>query len=187
MKIFVVLSFVGLSIASPQFGFLNNLFGGGGRRPSGGRPSGGRPSGRGCGGGNAPNHNFQGRNYLVSWRLGCTSFTQGQGEAFCRSNGMRAISIDNSAKEREFTSLVSREGQKYFWTGGRMSGGRVTWPSGRSYTNVNWSHTGGAGRRQPDNREGNEFCVGVLNNFYGDGVRFHDISCHHRKPIICEQ
>ena len=44
-----------------------------------------------------------------------------------------------------------------------------------------------AGRRQPDNREGNEFCVGVLNNFYGDGVRFHDISCHHRKPIICEQ
>jgi len=43
-----------------------------------------------------------------------------------------------------------------------------------------------AGRRQPDNREGNEFCVGVLNNFYNDGVRFHDISCHHRKPIICE-
>ena len=61
MKIFVVvLSFVGLSISSPQFGFLNNLFGGGGRRPSGGRPSGGRPSGGGrCGGGNAPNHNFQ--------------------------------------------------------------------------------------------------------------------------------
>ena len=44
-----------------------------------------------------------------------------------------------------------------------------------------------AGRRQPDNREGNEFCVGVLNNFYNDGVRFHDIACHHRKPIICEQ
>jgi len=143
MKIcIIVLSFVGLSISSPQFGFLNNLFGGGGRRPSGGRPTGGRGGGR-CGGGNAPNHNFQGRNYLVSWRLGCTSFTQGAGEAFCRSNGMRPISIDNSAKEREFTSLVAREGQKYFWTGGRMSGGRVTWPSGRSYTNVNWSHTGG--------------------------------------------
>ena len=51
--------------------------------------------------------------------------------------------IRSSAKEREFTSLVSRERQRYFWTGGRMSGGRVTWPSGRQYTQVNWSHTGG--------------------------------------------
>ncbi len=39
---------------------------------------------------------------------------------------------------------------------------------------------------QPDNREGNEFCLAVLNNFYNDGVRFHDVSCHHLKPIICE-
>merc|ERR1719438_218058 len=112
--------------------------------------------------------------------------SQGEGEGFCRANGMRPISIDNSAKEREFTNLVAREGQKYFWTGGRMSGGRLSWPSGRFYDQVNWSHTGGAGRPQPDNREGNEFCVGVLNNFYRDGVRFHDIACHHRKPIICE-
>jgi hypothetical protein len=43
-----------------------------------------------------------------------------------------------------------------------------------------------AGRAQPDNREGNERCLGVLNNFYQDGVKFHDISCHHRKPVICE-
>ena len=42
MKICVVvlvLSFVGLSISSPQYGFLDNLLGGGGRGPSGGRPS----------------------------------------------------------------------------------------------------------------------------------------------------
>ena len=43
-----------------------------------------------------------------------------------------------------------------------------------------------ANRPQPDNRDGNEFCLAVLNNFYNDGVRFHDVSCHHRKPIICE-
>ena len=43
-----------------------------------------------------------------------------------------------------------------------------------------------AGRPQPDNREGNERCLGVLNNFYQDGVKFHDIACHHRKPVICE-
>jgi len=39
---------------------------------------------------------------------------------------------------------------------------------------------------QPDNREGDEFCLAVLNNFYNDGVKFHDVSCHHLKPTICE-
>merc|ERR1711874_345056 len=65
---------------------------------------------------------------------------------------------------------------------------KISWPSGRSYNNVNWSNTGGARppRPQPDNREGDEVCLAVLNNFYNDGVRFHDVSCHHRKPIICE-
>ena len=43
-----------------------------------------------------------------------------------------------------------------------------------------------ADRPQPDNREGDEFCLAVLNNFYADGIRFHDVSCHHKKPVICE-
>ena len=51
---------------------------------------------------------------------------------------------------------------------------------------MDWSNTGGAGRAQPDNREGNERCLAVLNNFYQDGVKFHDVSCRHRKPVICE-
>jgi len=191
MKICLLLSLFGLSAcsASPQFGFLSGLFGGNRNRgrPSGGggRPSGGGGGGR-CGGGNQPNHQFQGQGYLVSWKLGCTSFTQGGGESFCRANGMRPISLDSSAKEREFLGLVGREGQRYFWTGGKVSGRNIRWPSGRSYNNVNWSNTGGANRPQPDNREGDEVCLAVLNNFYNDGVRFHDVSCHHRKPIICE-
>lgn len=43
-----------------------------------------------------------------------------------------------------------------------------------------------ADRPQPDNREGDEECLAVLNNFYADGIRFHDVSCHHKKPVICE-
>ena len=39
---------------------------------------------------------------------------------------------------------------------------------------------------QPDNRDGNEVCIGVLNNFYADGVKWHDVACHHRKPTICQ-
>lgn len=181
-----MLSGLAVVSASPQglFGGIANFFGGGRRRPQGGR------GGRGGGGCNArgPNHNFQGRDYLVSWRSGCSSFTAGEGAAFCRSVGMRPISLDTPAKEREFTGLVRRENQKYFWTGGNVNHGprTIRWPSGRTTSSGLWSNTGGAGRPQPDNREGNENCLAVLNNFYNDGVRFHDVSCHHRKPIICE-
>ena len=31
-----------------------------------------------------------------------------------------------------------------------------------------------------------EACLAVLNNFYADGIRFHDVSCHHKKPVICQ-
>ncbi len=48
-----------------------------------------------------------------------------------------------------------------------------------------------SGIRQPDNREEREggeteSCVAVLNNFYGDGIKWHDVACTHEKPIICE-
>merc|ERR1712013_700708 len=105
---------------------------------------------------------------------------------------MRPISIDSSGEEREFLGLVGRENQKYFWTGGKLSGrtrrgDTIQWPSGKVYNNVNWSNSGGAGGPQPDNREGNEFCLAVLNNFYdNEGIAFHDIACYHRKPVICE-
>jgi hypothetical protein len=39
---------------------------------------------------------------------------------------------------------------------------------------------------QPDNRDGDEICIGVLNNFYADGIKWHDVGCQHKKPTICE-
>merc|ERR1712083_287972 len=79
MKVYVALCLLSLTSASPQFGFLGNLFNGfRGNRGGGRRPASGGGGGGNCGGGHRPNHQF-----------------------------------------------------------------------------------------------------GVLNNFYSDGVRFHDISCHH--------
>jgi len=191
VTIALLLASLAVSAASPQFDFINNLFG---RQREGrqrGRGGGGRRGNRGGGGCNVqtpvrPNYKFGGEDFLVSWRIGCSSFTQSGAEAFCRANNMRPISIDSSAKEREFLNLVGRERQRYFWTGGKVRGRNISWPSGRKYNNVNWSNTGGAGRAQPDNREGNEECLAVLNNFYKDGIRFHDVSCHHKKPVICQ-
>merc|ERR1711875_60290 len=81
MKITLVLSLMSLTFVStsPQFGFLGQLFGGGRNRGRGRQNNNNRPSGGGggrCGGGNQPNHQFQGQGYLISWRLGCSSFTQ---------------------------------------------------------------------------------------------------------------
>jgi len=28
--------------------------------------------------------------------------------------------------------------------------------------------------------------MAILNNLYDDGIKWHDIACHHRKPFICE-
>jgi hypothetical protein len=49
-------------------------------------------------------------------------------------------------------------------------------------------HTGGP---QPDNAEfylnnSTEACLGLLNDIYKDGIKWHDIACYHTKPFICE-
>lgn len=73
----------------------------------------------------------------------------------------------------------------WFWSG---SGAKIGPTSQR--TNGDWSYTGGYGQAQPDNREaaqGNdESCLSILNNFYNDGLKWHDVACHHIKPFVCE-
>ena len=142
---FVMSALLASGSASPFFlaDLLQGLFGSDDSSSGSDSPSSsGRPD-EGCGGRNNPNHRFGGKDYLVSWRLGCTSFTQNGAESFCRKSNMRPISIDSSSKQREFLGLVGRENQKYFWTGGKVSGRSIQWPSGRRFDNVNWSNTGG--------------------------------------------
>ena len=31
-----------------------------------------------------------------------------------------------------------------------------------------------------------EACIGILNNFYDDGIKWHDVECRHKKPVICQ-
>lgn len=102
---------------------------------------------------------------------------------------------------------------KYIWTSGRLCDFKGCDRPDLLPTNVNgwfwtaelqklapttdrlqndWSAGGGIGLPQPDNRElqqggANENCIAVLNNFYNDGVHWHDVACHHRKPFVCEE
>ena len=83
-------------------------------------------------------------------------------------------------------------------------------PSPRRCRYCDWSPSGGLKQSQPDNREqkqggGDEACIGILNNFYKvchgiffiiycqylftsqDGIKWHDIECSHKKPVICQE
>merc|ERR1711981_1016273 len=148
--------------------------------------------------GACPNHEFEDTEYIITWRVDdnrCSNFTGHEAEDYCKLQGGHAVSLDTTAKALHFIDVAISDARRYFWSGGRIdhTAGVVTWPSGNREGYVRgqrfWSHTGGKKpepEAQPDNRDGNEFCIGVLNNFYADGVKWHDVACHHRKPTICQ-
>lgn len=102
---------------------------------------------------------------------------------------------------------------RYIWTGGRKcnfngcdrpdltpnivngwfwAARRTKIPAKNKCDYCDWSFTGGSSIAQPDNREQreggeDEACIAILNNFYADGIKWHDVNCSHRKPIICEE
>jgi len=95
----------------------------------------------------------------------------------------------------------------WFWAGANNQ--RLPSTNTRD-ANTFWSHTGPEGKPQPDNHEGleagklrkvsdpvgltieglqewhDEACLAVLNNKYNDGQSWHDVACHFRSKIVCE-
>ena len=88
----------------------------------------------------------------------------------------------------------------WFWAG--AGNGRIP-PTNVPHPESAWSRTGETGIPQPDNYEGikegpieaennigitieglqefhDEACLAVLNNKYGDGIKWHDVACHFR-------
>ncbi|XP_045624466.2 uncharacterized protein [Procambarus clarkii] len=130
-----------------------------------------------------------GTNYHFSWCVNSNANTWDQANSYCSNlgRGFKSVSIETKDKDDFITSVLAKHAVQFIWTSGNKKGSSTwRWSSGYSFAYTNWSHTGGFGRPQPDNREGNEDCLGVLNNFYRDGIKWHDIACHHRKPVICE-
>lgn len=96
--------------------------------------------------------------------------------------------------------LQPRNINGWFWSG---SGSRIA-PTNSTpvgFTEMPWSKTGYIGQflvnhdvPQPDNAEymlnpnlvTQEACLSVNNNWYGDGIKWHDSACYHKKPFICE-
>ena len=95
----------------------------------------------------------------------------------------------------------------WFWAG---AGNARLPPTNQKSASTFWSDSGPAKKPQPDNFEGHqagklknvkddigltveglqewhdEACLAVLNNHYDDGIRWHDVACHMRSVIVCE-
>jgi len=134
---------------------------------------------------------------------------------YCRKRCMDLVSFETE-QEYQFIKALMTQDVKYFWTSGRLCNfdgcdrddffpkaiNGWFWSANQARLNPtnsttafhDWSSTGGfqPAKAQPDNREQEqqngalEACMAVLNNFYGDGIKWHDVACHHEKPIICE-
>lgn len=131
---------------------------------------------------------------------------------YCRRFCMDAVSIETRAESNWINTVIRTNNIDYIWTGGRKCnfegcdrpdlqpaitngwywapvGKKI--PSPRKCNFCYWSNTGGLKESQPDNREkkqgGNdEGCIGILNDFYGDGIKWHDVECRHKKPVVCQ-
>nr|XP_021197504.2 uncharacterized protein LOC110381452 [Helicoverpa armigera] len=132
---------------------------------------------------------------------------------YCRQRCMDLVSLETSDENEWVKARIVQDKQKYIWTSGRLCDFKGCnrpdllpnevngwfWtaelqklaPTTNRQQN-DWSEGGGIGKPQPDNREllqggAAEHCVAILNNFYNDGVHWHDVACHHRKPFVCEE
>ncbi|XP_045608499.2 lymphocyte antigen 75-like [Procambarus clarkii] len=130
------------------------------------------------------------RAYHFSWchdsgRL----YTWEQATYYCSGlgNGFQAVSIESNRKQELISRFMIAHYISDIWTSGNKRNSRSwSWLSGTSSPYSNWSSTGRRGLPQPDNEDGNEDCLAVLNNHYNDGVTWHDSSCFHLRRVICE-
>lgn len=151
-------------------------------------------------------------NYFFSWLHPPTANLEVDwldARNICRRHCMDAVSLETLQENEFIKQQLARYGVKYIWTSGRKcdfdgcnradlqptivngwfwSGSEAKIPPTDQRALGDWSNTGGDGRPQPDNREDDEGepCLAILNNFYNDGIKWHDVACHHEKPFICE-
>ncbi|KAK4309668.1 hypothetical protein Pmani_018714 [Petrolisthes manimaculis] len=124
-----------------------------------------------------------------SWCHQGRTYTWYQARDYCTSHGQgfSLLSVENQVKNAILSAVMSAHGQRTTWTSGnRLTTRRWSWSkAGIQAIYTNWAQTGRLGRPQPDNANGDEFCL-LVNNSYTDGATWHDASCTDNAPVICQ-
>jgi len=159
---------------------------------------------------------FNGRNFCRDRCMDLVSFdTQGEHDLFAalvRQDNVSSIwtsgrkcNFKGKGCDAEHLQPINING--WFWAGAGNT--RIPKTDVRNGGESHWSSTGESGAPQPDNFEGikegpidtefdigvtieglqeyhDEACLTVQNNKYRDGVAWHDVACHFRSVIVCE-
>jgi hypothetical protein len=110
-----------------------------------------------------------GKNYFFSWLHEPTKNAEVDwfmARNFCARNCMKLVSLESPAENYFVKQRLAQARQKYIWTSGTRPEGQGNNPNAwfwsgsgvrigptNSRAAGDWSHTGGGGRQQPDNRE----------------------------------
>merc|ERR1712228_465856 len=158
---------------------------------------------------------FNGRNFCRDRCMDLVSFdTPGEFKMFeeimARANvtsiytSGRKCNFQNKGCDAEHLQPINVNG--WFWAG---AGNARIPATNEASPDSHWSRNGETGAPQPDNFEGikegpietefdigvtieglqefhDEACLAMLNNNYSDGVVWHDVACHFRSVIVCE-
>jgi len=158
-----------------------------------------------------------GKGYFFSWKEASTAKKEMDWldiRNWCRRRCMDSVSVETSAENEYIKKKMVEDKVRYIWTSGRLcdfkgcdervdlkplningwfwtSDLKKLAPTTDRLQN-DWGYSGGIGKPQPDNRElsqggAPENCLAILNNFYNDGIHWHDVACHHKKPWVCEE
>lgn len=144
---------------------------------------------------------FNGQSFWLSW----TSRSEPQlswekARAKCQEFCMDLVVIENKETDDFVSDLIKRSRLYGVWTGGQkckneqcMSPDRKNvwvWEPPRRFISHdryrNWSNNGAKGQDQPDDFDSSEDCLAVLNDWYEDGVAWHDLQCEDHLPFICQ-
>eukprot|EP00095_Tigriopus_kingsejongensis_P007317 maker-scaffold689_size110969-snap-gene-0.20 protein:Tk07317 transcript:maker-scaffold689_size110969-snap-gene-0.20-mRNA-1 annotation:"PREDICTED: L-selectin" len=143
--------------------------------------------------------------YFVSWTdrsVGGKKASWAQARKFCRKYCMDLAGIE-SKRESDFINYLMTKSNNPdgVWLGGRLCSNEPTCPKESHWYWVgsdkklpnrgDWSHSGELGDPQPDNLckyygGSDEECLALLNNWYRDGFKWHDMNCAEKMAFICE-
>jgi len=108
--------------------------------------------------------------------------------------GVREIWTSGRLCDKEVDGCEQARFQPYningwFWAATLQSMGQTNVFNGRKFNG--WSGTGPIGKSQPDgllkaDGFGEQACMALLDNFFGDGLSWHDTKCNDRRLIVCE-
>ncbi|XP_071536177.1 uncharacterized protein [Panulirus ornatus] len=117
-----------------------------------------------------------------------SSLTAVVAEAMVAALAPAAVEAMVEATEWTSVQATATTTSHYVTTEARKTPGRMVTTTAPALATAGKESASSEGRPQPDNSEkGGEHCLAVLNNFYKDGIKWHDVACYHEKPIVCER